>query len=46
MLPRPAVLLLVVNFYMASMHIHVADIKDVLSLFREDRYKSGFRNGL
>ncbi|MDE6837012.1 MAG: hypothetical protein K2P33_01285 [Acutalibacter sp.] len=32
--------MLVVNFYMASMRIPVADIKGILILFREVRYKS------
>ena len=39
-LPGPAVLLLVVNFYMSSMRVPVDDMKGVLGLFWEDRYKS------
>ena len=40
LLSRPAVLLLVLNFYFSSMRIPVNNTKSVLGLFWEDRYKS------
>ena len=40
LLPRPAVLLIVLNFYFSSMRIPVNNTKSVLGLFWDDRYKS------
>ena len=40
LLPGPAVLLIVANFYVTSMRIPVANTKSVMGLFRDDRYKS------
>ena len=40
LLPAPAVLLIVVNFYVTSMRTPVIDTKNVLGLFWDDRYKS------
>ncbi len=40
LLPKPAVLLIAVNFYIASMRIPLNSTKSVLGLFWEDRYKS------
>ena len=39
-LPRPAVLLIVVNFYVSSMRVPVASTKSAMGLFWEERYKS------
>ncbi|MCI8455318.1 MAG: hypothetical protein HFE84_12010 [Lachnospiraceae bacterium] len=39
LLPRPAVVLIVVNFYMNSMRIPVVNTKSVLGLFWDDRFK-------
>lgn len=40
LLPTPAVLLIVVNFYVTSMRTPVINTKSVLGLFWDDRYKS------
>lgn len=40
LLPRPAVLLIVLNFYMSSMRIPVAKTRSVMGLFWDERYKS------
>lgn len=40
LLPGPAVLLVVANFYVTSMRIPVANTKSVMGLFHDDRYKS------
>ncbi len=40
LLPRPVVLLIVVNFYLNSMRIPVANTKSVMGLFWDERYKS------
>ena len=40
LLPAPAVLLIVVNFYVTSMRTPVINTKSVLGLFWDDRYKS------
>ena len=40
LLPKKAVLLIVLNFYVNSMRIPVNNTKGVLGLFGEDRYKS------
>ncbi len=40
LLPAPAVLLIVVNFYVTSMRTPVSNTKSVLGLFWDDRYKS------
>lgn len=40
LLSRPAVLLIVLNFYVNSMRIPVNNTKSVLGLFWDDRYKS------
>ncbi|MCI8690928.1 MAG: hypothetical protein HFF87_11580 [Oscillibacter sp.] len=39
-LPKPAVLLIVLNFYMNSMRVPVTSSKSVFGLFWDDRYKS------
>lgn len=39
-LPRPAVLLIVVNFYVSSMRVPVASTKSAMGLFWDERYKS------
>lgn len=39
-LPRPAVLLIVVNFYVISMRVPVANTKSAMGLFWDERYKS------
>lgn len=40
LLSKPAVLLIVLNFYVSSMRIPVNNTKGVLGLFWDDRYKS------
>ena len=40
LLPKPAVLLIVLNFYVNSMRTPVNNTKSVLGLFWDDRYKS------
>jgi len=40
LLPRPVVILIVVNFYLNSMRIPVANIKSTMGLFWDERYKS------
>lgn len=40
LLPRPVVVLIVVNFYINSMRIPVANTKSVMGLFWDERYKS------
>lgn len=40
LLPRPVVLIIVVNFYVNSMRIPVANTKSVMGLFWDERYKS------
>lgn len=40
LLPGPVVLLIVVNFYVNSMRIPVANTKSVMGLFWDERYKS------
>lgn len=40
LLPGPAVLLIVVNFYVSSMRIPVAKTRSVMGLFWDERYKS------
>ena len=39
-LPRPAVLLIVINFYVSSMRVPVASTKSAMGLFWDERYKS------
>ena len=39
-LPRPAVLLIVVNFYVSSTRVPVASTKSAMGLFWDERYKS------
>lgn len=39
-LPRPAVLLIVVNFYISSTRVPVASTKSAMGLFWDERYKS------
>ncbi len=40
LLPRPVVLIIVINFYVNSMRIPVANTKSVMGLFWDERYKS------
>ncbi len=40
LLPKPVVLLIVVNFYVNGMRIPVANTKSVMGLFWDERYKS------
>ena len=40
LLPKPAVLLIVANFYVGGMRVPVNNTKGVLGLFWDDRYKS------
>lgn len=40
LLPRPAVLLIVINFYVSSMRIPVAKTRSAMGLFWDERYKS------
>ena len=40
LLPRPVVLIIVVNFYVNSMRVPVANTKSVMGLFWDERYKS------
>ena len=40
LLPRPAVLLIVANFYINSMRVPVASTKSAMGLFWDERYKS------
>ena len=40
LLPRPVVLLIVINFYLNSMRIPVAKTRSVMGLFWDERYKS------
>lgn len=40
LLPRPAVALIVINFYINSMRIPVANTKSVMGLFWDERYKA------
>lgn len=40
LLPRPAVLLIVANFYMNGMRVPIANTRSVMGLFWDERYKS------
>lgn len=40
LLPRPVVIMIVINFYINSMRIPVANTKSVMGLFWDERYKS------
>ena len=40
LLPKPAVLLIVVNFYVNGMRVPIANTRSVMGLFWDERYKS------